>query len=263
MSNNYTSAGNAKGAAYMAFGDDSSYGGYLSFAYVVFKRTKLRRLLREIRQLKRRFSFPDGVDIHFRILNSFHQREKNGLSHMSKVAIESLCVNLVSIINKNDVIVRYAYCKEADVAHHFEAPIELLDSSGGEPLSVEVQYNSKGVLGMLAHMGMCDYAGFPLLKDTEVYISPDTTQVKFLGANRRQAHFWASGYMDIGDRLRFEPQIGDGGYAGIMELADFAAYITCHGVHGPEAEPFYFKLMNSITYRVFSQYGAEYPLEKV
>lgn len=259
MTDNYKSAGNAKGAVYMAFGDDSSYKGCLSFAYVVLKRTKVRRILREIRQLKQRLAFPDGVDIHLRILNSSHQREKYGLSHIGKLAIESLCNNLVSIINRNDVIVRYAHCREDEAAPLFKE-IKLLDPITGQMKTAETKYDPKGVLGLLAHLGMTDYPGYPLLQDTEVYISPDQTQVKFLGPNRRQAHFWASGY-SLNDQFYFQPHIGDGGYSGMMELADFAAYITCHGVHGLELEPYYFSLMNSITYRVCSKFGAAYPAE--
>ncbi|MCR8931102.1 MULTISPECIES: hypothetical protein [Pseudomonas] len=241
--------GGEKGSYLMAFGDDSAYKGVLCFAYIIFVRTKLKRIQRQIRELKVRFKIPLSTALHCRVLNSGQQRLKSGLGHLTESDIQSIYSSLVYILNYNSVRVKYAHGVENDVKQNFDGPFENF-SQNGAPFPV--QYDPKGMLGLLAQICFVDAKAVlgVGVDDIEIYLASDQTKVKFLGHAKRQAHHWAHGMIDVGASsglvVRVKPEIGDGGYPELLELADFVAYTACHAVLGKESEPFYFGLLSQV-----------------
>jgi hypothetical protein len=193
--------GKSTSAPYMSFGDDSQYEGRLVYAYVFFKRTKLKSILREISLLKKRFKFPKGVDLHCRNLISGQQRKKLGLSHLSKTDVESIFRNIITIINKYKVLVRYSHASE-DVKGYFDRGIEVGSNDPNMPnFMLNTRYDPKGVLGLLATMCFAinpDGSEGPIADQCEIYTSPDYTKVDFWGGVKQQAHYLTGGFSAIG-----------------------------------------------------------------
>jgi len=241
--------GGRKGSYLMAFGDDSAYKGVLCFAYVIFVRTKLGRIQRQIRELKKRFKIPLSTALHCRVLNSGQQRVKAGLDHLTPADVKSIYTSLIYILNYNSVRVKYAHGVEDDVRQNFNGPLEDISQPG---VPFPVQYDPKGMLGLLAQICFVDSKAVlgVSVEDIEIYLASDQTKVKFLGHSKRQAHHWAHGMIDMegmsGLAVRVKPEIGDGGYPELLELADFVAYTACHAVLGKTLEPLYFELLSQI-----------------
>lgn len=248
--------GKSTSAPYMSFGDDSQYEGRLVYAYVFFKRTKLKSILREISLLKKRFKFPKGVDLHCRNLISGQQRKKLGLSHLSKTDVESIFRNIITIINKYKVLVRYSHASE-DVKGYFDRGIEVGSNDPNMPnFMLNTRYDPKGVLGLLATMCFAinpDGSEGPIADQCEIYTSPDYTKVDFWGGVKQQAHYLTGGFSAIGaadnEVYKIESNIG-GPYLELLQLADVVAYLCCHAVHGKVAEPFYYELLSKIKWKV-------------
>lgn len=248
--------GNSSSAPYMAFGDDSQYKGYLVYAYVFFKRTKLKSILKEIDSVKKRFQFPLGVDIHCRNLTSGQQRSKVGLEHLTRVDVESVFRNIITIVNKYKVMVRYSYASE-DVKDYFDRGIEVGSNDPAMPnFMINTRYDPKGVLGILANMCFAinpDGSEGPVAAKCEIYTSPDHTLVDFWGGARNKAHNLAGGFSAIDAEpntvYKVEPNIG-GPYPELLQLADVIAYVCCHAVHGKVTEPFYYELLSKINLKV-------------
>ncbi|TWC50155.1 hypothetical protein FBY04_12048 [Pseudomonas sp. SJZ080] len=264
MAGNVDSVGADSGARYMAFGDDSQYEGVLVFAFIIFKRTRLKSILREFEEVRKRFKFPEGVGIHCRELFSGQRRDKLGLSHLSREDITSILTNLITIINRNEAGLRFAYALEDKVKHMFDEPLMFESPDGGPNIQMPAKYDPKGVLGTLAQACFVvrpDGAHGPQAKDCQIHIAPDTTPVKFLGERKRQAHFLTSGFNDVhpepGRVYSVEPLIGDGGYPQLLQIADVLAYICAHAMHPEDDKRKYLSLYMNIKKRVRSVYGCD------
>lgn len=232
------------GTPYLAFGDDSQYEGLLTFAYVVIPKVKIVRVMRELRNLKKKFKFPDGVPIHCRVLFSGQQRDKRGLGHLTRDDPMRVIHHCITLINKYDLFVRYAYAREENWKTLWGGKNVLeLFNDAGQVVEHSVATNPKGVLGMLAQACWTTSGNLnaPKAVDCEIYAAKDTTMTGFMGDKQKQAHNWISGLSTVdapeGQWLDIRPSFEPGEYGALLDLADVAAYTFCHALHGRAIEP--------------------------
>ena len=111
--------GKSRSTPFVAFGDDSQYDGILVFSYVFIPRARLRRVLRDISSIKRKFRFPTDASIHCRELFSGQQRAKQGLSHLTQSDVQAIVQHAVTLINQHDVFLRYAFARTERISGLF------------------------------------------------------------------------------------------------------------------------------------------------
>jgi len=252
--NTRIAVGTNKDAPFLAFGDDSQHKGLLTFAYIVVPKSKTQRLMRELDRLKRQFRIPKDVPIHCRVLFSGHQREKCGLAHFKRDDPLRLVHHVVTLMNKYDLFIRYAFAREETWKGLWEGKsVSELHDDSGAPVEISVTQDPKGVLGMLAQACWAapDTNG-PRAIDCEMYASKDPTPTRFMGQQKRQAHHWIRGLSTVnapeGAWLEISPSFEPSEYAPLLELADVAAYIYCHALHGRAKEPQFVELAERIRY---------------
>lgn len=259
MVSNVTLVGSSGASKYIAYGDDSQYNGALVFAFFIFKRTKLKSIVRDIEDVKRRFRFPPGVGIHCRELMSGQTREKKGLAHLSAGDIDSILNNVVTVVNRYQGLVRFEYAFESKFVGLFGSGELVLKSTIGEPdISLPARPDPKGILGMLAQgcfaNGPNGGKHGPCAADCQIYISPDRTMTKFIGAKSSQAHYLTSGFIDDGREPgrvdKVEPIIGGGDYPQLLDVADVLAYVCCHAIHKDPIQKRFNQLYDRMKWRV-------------
>lgn len=259
--------GSSRSADWVAFGDDSVYAGTLVYAFFMFKRTKIKTIERDFRELKKRFNFPLNSKLHCRELLSGQKREKSGLGHLSKEDIDAIFNTIVTIINRQKGLVRFNYAFTEKIDSVFSGPLTLDSTVDGEPsISVDSVFNEKGVLGLLAQgcfANRLDGREGPLPDQCEIFVSPDKTLVKFIGNKKNKAHYLASGFSDIeakdGRINLVAPVIGGDYFADLYEIADVVAYICCHAIHtisGRSDEQRYVRFYDRMTWRVGNEFSA-------
>lgn len=263
MDNNVIQAGRSESSTFMAFGDDSQFNGALVYGFAVLKRGKLKSIIREMKAIKERFGIPDSVGIHCRNLRSGQYREKNNLTHIGPAEVEQVLRNVVTVINTYNVLVRYAFAFEEKVKAAFEGPLAMEGAAGREPSTIESRYDAKGVLGILANACFNNEPSAgqgPHFTDCDIHISPDSTKVEFMGAGKRQAHSWASGFSDVGGPVgsvyKITPNIGKEP-SELFEMADVIAFMCAHAVHGKVKEPYFHGLLASVKHKVKSEFVVE------
>ena len=255
-------AGSSGDSKYIAYGDDSQYNGALVYAFLIFKRTKLKSIVREVEDIKRRFKFPVGVGIHCRELLSGQLREKKGLSHLTETDINSIFANVITVINRYQGLVRFTYSFMSKLDGMFPEDKIVFQSINGDPdIAMPARLDPKGVLGHLAlgcFMNGNDPRHGPSPADCQIFISPDPTVIKFIGEKRSQAHFLASGFirdfggLDVFNRV--EPIIGGGDYPQLLDVADVLAYVCCHAIHADSSQKRFNQLYDLIDWRVGFEY---------
>jgi hypothetical protein len=266
MTDHVSIVGADNNSKYIAYGDDSRYGGALVFAFFIFKRTKLKSIVREIEDIKRRFRFPAGVGIHCRELMSGQARDKKGLSHLSKEDIDSILNNVITVINRHQGLVRFGYAFENKIDGLFGSGELVMESTIGEPdITLPAKADPKAIIGILAQAcfgnGPNGSMNGPCAADCQIFISPDKTVTKFIGPKGSQAHSLASGFISDGrvpgmvDKV--EPIIGGGDYPQLLDVADVVAYICCHAIHRAESEKRFNQIYDRMEWRVGSEFGID------
>ena len=245
---NHIQIGKSSDTRFVAFGDDSQYKDILVFAYVIIARTRLRRVTRDFQKIKEKFKFPENTPIHCRTLFSGQQRAKANLSHLSRNDIQSLIHHAITLINLYDVFLRYAYARTANLKDSYgkKTTIELQNVSDGTPDVHPFTLDPKGIIGLLAQgcfASAPDGSQGPVASDCEIFASKDSTKIKFLGPNNQRADSLIQGFSDIGApegrAFHIAPNICRNEFSPLFELADIAAYLCSHALHGEEAEPFF------------------------
>lgn len=258
MSIQSTEAGNNSAANFVAVGDDSIFNGAIVYGYAIFRRTRLKSLIRGVRDIKRRFNIPDDVEIHCKDLRLEVSRTKLGLQHLTDRDVESVYRNVVTLINQCDVLVKYGLAFEEKIKAFWDSGSIVLEG-GGTTVEVPVKFDVKGILGLLAQMGLASPGGkVPNVEQMEVYVASDSTKVKFLGDKARQAHYWAKGFNDMGTGavLYTAPNIG-GCPSELFEIADVIAYMCSHAAHGKAEQPFFHELLSSVRSKIRHEYKLE------
>src|SRR5258708_38520719 len=90
--------GSDRTAPGIAFGDDSQYGKFLAFAFVIVPRLRLSYVEACITALKERFRFPAGELLHCRVLFNSHSRDRAGLGHLSDDDAREIVIRAVRIM---------------------------------------------------------------------------------------------------------------------------------------------------------------------
>lgn len=261
--------GQNKNAPYLAFGDDSQYLSLLTFAYVVVPKNNALRVIRNLGRIKRKFKFPPQTPIHCRALFNEHQRKKAGLGHLSDDAPIQILHHCVTLMNEYRLFVRYAYAREAAWKNIWGGAdtVELSDSNGNT-VEHPVSADPKGILGLLAQ-ACWTYTGNlngPKAADCQIYVSRDETKTRFIGEQKKQAHNWTVGLstVEAPDDCWYEikPALDFGEYGPMFELADIAAYIFCHALHGKRKQLKFVELAERITWWSRSEFhlDADRPL---
>lgn len=148
-----TEAGNNPAANFVAVGDDSVFNGAIVYGYAIFRRTRLKSLIRGVRDIKRRFNIPDDVEIHCKDLRLEVSRAKLGLQHLTDHDVESVYRNVVTLINQCDVLVKYGLAFEEKIRSFWDSGSTVLEG-GGTSVEVPVKFDVKGILGLLAQVGL-------------------------------------------------------------------------------------------------------------
>ncbi|AUG08907.1 hypothetical protein [Pseudomonas sp. S09G 359] len=263
MVSNVSVVGSSEDSKYIAYGDDSGYNDALVFAFFIFKRTKLKSIVRDIDDIKRRFKFPLGVGIHCRELNSGQIRKKKGLDHLSEEDINSVLNNVITVVNRYQGLARFGYAFTDKSLGAFSSGELVMQSTIGEAdIALPIAPNPKGILGFLAQMcfanGPQGGPNGPCAADCQIFISPDPTMTKFIGPRSTQAHYLTSGYIDDGRNIgkvdKVEPIIGGGKYPQLLDVADVLAYVCCHAIHKDPLQKKYNQLYDRLEWRVGSEF---------
>ena len=237
INNNIISHGSNTNAKYLAFGDDSQYEDILVFAYVLILRSKLNRVISEFEKIKEKFKFSPNSKIRCRVLFSGHQREKNGLGHLTQNNIRSLLFHVVTLLNKHDIGVYFSYASASagKLAFGENTFLEMNDLEGNKSL-MKSNYDPKGILGILSQSCWAgiDATKYPTVNDCEIFAAEDETKINWIGDTKNRADRWLSGFSDVGapqgSVFKLKPSVKPSNFSPCFELADIAAYIYSHSL---------------------------------
>lgn len=218
---------------FVAYGDDSAYEEVLLYAFVVCHREKIRKLERDILNLKKEFGIPQEIPIHMSKLFSKQYRDKNGITNLDRIRQPIFLRNVINVINRNKCLVRYCYTVVPDNG------LVIDESSDGGP--IQPVSDNKAIMHQMASACFCPHIenGKIVLspEDFEVYISADSTKVKFeRNSPRRQAHYLSElliptanpAHRDKYVRLKLNIQMMKDNI--FLQLSDAVAYILAHGL---------------------------------
>jgi hypothetical protein len=255
-----TKAGNSPTAHFVAVGDDSVFNGAIVYGFAIFRRTRLKRLIRGVKEIKKRFNIPENVEIHCKDLRLEVSREKIGLQHLSDRDVESVYRNVITLINQCDVLVKYGLAFEEKVRPDWSAGSFTLEG-GDRNVEVPAKFDVKGILGIVAQACFTSRPGMndgPSLEQMEIFVAPDATKVKFLGDKARQAHYWARGFNDMGTGTVLEATPNAGGCPSeLFEIADVIAYTCSHAAHGKDEQPFFHALLSAVKRKIKNEFVTE------
>lgn len=255
--------GQSQSTPFVAFGDDSQYDGVLVFSYVFVPRTRLRRVLRDISGIKRKFQFPIDAAIHCRELFSGQQRSKQGLGHLSQSDVQAIVQHAVTLINQHNVFLRYAFAQTERLSGIFgeSNSVELENVLDGSKHLLPAVFGPKGIIGILAQACFAsspDGSQGPIASQCEIYAAADKTKVRFIGNQRQRADSLIPGFSDIGAPegtvFQIKPTIAGSDFSPIFELADLAAYMCSHAIHGNGKQPFFHEALSRVKYWARSEF---------
>jgi hypothetical protein len=238
--------GRSDQASYLAFGDDSQFGDTLAYAFAIVHCARAEMVEARLLALKEQFNIPQGTPLHCRVLFSGQQREQARLGHLTPQDAQLIVKRAVTIMNRGPVLVRYAVGSLAEwrlaIGDELEMHHETDDTTTKEP----VKNDPKGLLSML--MQACFYvppngSEGPIASECKIFVSEDSTMIKFIGNRRRRADRMYSGFLDIGAPpghvFQLEPIATDAGSQPLLQLADIAAYICSHNFSQTSGNTFF------------------------
>ncbi|MGG1944702.1 hypothetical protein AB1286_07825 [Trinickia sp. NRRL B-1857] len=147
-----TPVGRDGNSAYVAYGDDCQFGDICGFAFLVVKRTRIKRVLRELDAIKERYGFPTGAPIHCRILFSGDQRKKAGLAHLTKALAEEIITRCIFLLNDAGVCVVFSHCRLSEFTSAMGTQISLWDQEKADRVDLNVHADPKGLIGFLSQL---------------------------------------------------------------------------------------------------------------
>lgn len=242
---NYRLVGRDKAAPFVAFGDDSRYGPFAAFAFVLIPRTRVGSARKKLDQIKRRFRIPPSLVLHCRTLFSGQQREKMGLAHLTREDVRAIVAQAITAINQVNGRLHYAVQDFTAFSQMVGKEIQMTSVDGSPPITLPVSEEPKGLLGTLA------IACFPLdpsgafgpsAAQCEIYASEDKTKISFIGEGRTRADSLYSGFLDGGsdDALfQLNAHLVAADADPLLQLADIAAYVCSHAASSAEDDRFW------------------------
>jgi hypothetical protein len=233
-------------SAYVAFGDDCQFGDICGYAFVVARRSRIQRVIRQLDAIKAHYKFPPGVPLHCRVLFNGDLREKAGLGHLTRKDAEDIVTRCLLLMNNEAIHVRFSSGSLQQVKETLGDTMTMWDHVKNEELQVPLNHDPKGLISWLAQMCLIVPAPdrrFARAEDWEVVISQDTTKVKWLGTGSRQAHNLINAFSSInapeGDFHQFTPRISNEATHSLLQLADVAVYAFCHALDASEKGAFW------------------------
>jgi len=228
-----TEAGQNSNSPFIAYGDDSAYEEILIYGFIICKRSQASKLENEIINIKKEFEIPDKIPIHMKSLLSGQYRKKKNISNFGRSRQPLFFRKVVNILNKNRCIVRYCYTVIPDSGKIFpkDSPDEKI------PL-IE---NHKATVHQMASACFTPYVEHGKLvftaKDFEVFLSHDSTKVKFSPISpRKQAHFLSELLIPTtnpprpGTYIRLRPNIQLMKNNIFLQFADAVVYMLAHAL---------------------------------
>ncbi|OGT33657.1 MAG: hypothetical protein A3C44_00765 [Gammaproteobacteria bacterium RIFCSPHIGHO2_02_FULL_39_13] len=243
-------------AKYIAFGDDSSCGNILLYAFLIIERTNTQSIEGKVVTLKERYKIPDSTPLHCKELLSGQYRKKHKIDHLAPDDIRKIFTGVFDILNEASACVRYSHCDLQSGLDNLgvndkKNTIEFQHVSGKTidfPLSKVTEDFKKLFLNILPSLcWQIPSAEFPSVENCYIVASADTTIIKPFGKPGQRADNLNFGYSDINlpanTLSRLSPEIAKTNDHIMLQLADIVAYIFSHS-HGenPNIE-FYKKLM--------------------
>ena len=232
---NLVRVGQDRNSTYVAYGDDCQFGDICGFAFLVVKRTRIKRVLRELEAIKARYGFPTGVPVHCRVLFSGDQRKKAGLSHLTKVQVEEIITCCILLLNDAGACVVFTHCRLSEFASVMGSKISLWDQAQADRVELNVHADPKGLIGFLSQLCLMVPATerrFARPHEWAIVVSQDKTQAKLFGDRSRQAHRQVTGFSEVGaaagELFQYEPSIGTEATHPLLQLADVVVYALCH-----------------------------------
>lgn len=233
---------------YVAFGDDSNLADVvLAFAFVIVPRKNIKEVETRIVELKNRFKIPQEASLHCKTLFHGDKRRKAGLSHLSINDVHSIVDKAINIINKNDVILRFAAAPLSFFEKIFTPEFEMTHTVDGTTKKFPAKADPKAILGFLMNACCVDVLGniqAPKIADCEIIAAEEETKTELLiGKERKRADRHYQGFSDVGAPtgmvFQLQPNISTTSKAPILQLADIAAYICSHAFRNSPEDAFF------------------------
>lgn len=224
------------GATVTAFGDDSKYGDTNAFGFVFFKNEHLDTARATLRILKAEFRIPAAVSIHLKDWRSGHFRQKNGLKHLEDRDVLRFVEDAIYRLNALTFFVQARYWSGA-------LPINQVHPTMG------VEWSHKAMQAFLAQTALVELdLRHYTREDINVVMSRDSTMIQFMGARRRQAHGWVSGFSSIGALpgyvYRLEPKVQRAEDDLLLQFADSIVYLVSHAFEPDQRAGQYRRILN-------------------
>ena len=246
-----TEAGQNSKSSFIAYGDDSAYEEILIYGFVICERSQASKLEKEVINIKKEFGIPDKIPIHMKSLLSGQYRKKNNISNFGRSQQSLFFEKVVNILNKNRCIVRYCYTVVPDSGKIFPK-----DSPDEEIPLIE---NHKATIHQMAAACFTPYIENGRLiftaKDFEVFLSHDSTKVKFSPKSpRKQAHFLSELLIPTtnppkpGTYIRLKPNIQLMKKNILLQFTDVVVYILSHALSKNCKEDIFRHLANRIIF---------------
>jgi len=171
-------------------------------------------------------------------------------------------------MNDGPVLVRYAVGNVADFRAAMGTDLEMQHESDGSTTTLPVRVDPKGLLGML--MQACfavplDGSQGPPPSQCKIFVSEDSTMVKFIGPKRRRADGMYSGFSDIGAPdnhvFQLQPAIVKASSPPVLQLADIAAYICSNSADYTDENAFFREQRSRLSYWSRAVFAADPPLQ--
>lgn len=254
--------GDDSSAPFLAFGDDSQFGDRLAFAFVVLRRERLHRVERRINDLKDRFRIPRDMALHCRILFNELARRKAGLAHLSREDAYSIVARVVRIMNREEVLLRYAEARLSRFKEALGTRIELTHVDGSGTTTFPVVADPKALLGILANGCFYHEVG-PMAAQCEIFVSEDSTRIGLIGPGRRRADSMYSGFSAIGapdgSVFQLRPKVVTAESVPALQLADISAYMCSHADDALTQRDFFRDQLQTVRYWQRSRFTADEP----
>ena len=236
MSSNVIVWGKQSGATVTAFGDDSKFGDTNAFAYVFFRYEHLETARATLRILKAEYRIPEAVTIHLKDWRSGHFRQKNRLKHLEDRDVMRFVEDAIHRLNALTFFVQGRYWSGT-------LPINQAHPTMG------VEWSDKAMQAFLAQTALVELdLRHYKREEINVIISRDSTMFRFMGARRRQAHGWVSGFSDIGAPpgyvYRLEPRVQRAEDDLLLQFADSIVYLVSHAFEPDRGAGEYLRILD-------------------
>lgn len=223
----FPKAGRSSDAPYCAFGDDSAFSNVLVYSFVVVARERRTALEEEISIAKSTAGIPDQIPIHLNRFFNEHTRRKD---EIESVDIPQFLNRIIDVMNEIGTAVFYNFAIIPPSGSFYPDDFEI----GGQ----KIHEDHKSTLHQMAASCFVPFVEIndKLLsaKDFEVYVSQDSTKVRTVGKQRRQAHNMAKVAIPTtnpivpGSYVRLSPYFVLNRDFVLCQLADCISYCLSH-----------------------------------